>query len=192
MNSILLTPTTTYEETFISIEICIVSLLLLLKTAPAILNCHAWISSKSAQILSLNFRKFAGVQAPRTTLHYTLQEKQSNQSKDHKIQCPRSAANRENQIASYGHHNSSFGYARPKRLFWRPNRAIFHLQALHQSRKSRFFLVLANTGWQCRSTESLNFCSVHLNIIGAGIEWSLREGEKLIGAEITQEFVPGK
>ena len=80
-NSILLTPTTTYEETFISIEICIVSLLLLLKTAPAILNCHAWISSKSAQILSLNFRKFAGGQAPSTTLHYifTREAEQSEQ-----------------------------------------------------------------------------------------------------------------
>jgi hypothetical protein len=47
---------------------------------------------------------------------------------------PLAAINHENQIASYGHQNSSFRYAHPKRLFGHPNRAIFHLQALHQSR----------------------------------------------------------
>ena len=70
INSIPLTPTTTYEETFISIEIYIVSLLLLLKTAPAILNCHAWISNKSAQMLSLNFRNLLGDKPP-VQLHTT-------------------------------------------------------------------------------------------------------------------------
>ena len=78
-----LLPTTTYEETFISIGIYI-SLLLLLKTPPAILNCHAWISSKSAQMLSLNFRNLLG-DKPSVTLYTTdLQEEQSNQNKDHR------------------------------------------------------------------------------------------------------------
>ena len=87
-NPIPLTSTTTYEETFISIEIYIASSLLLLKTAPAILNCHAWISSKSVQMLSLNFLNLLGDKPPVLLCTTDLPEEQTIKAKITKSSVP--------------------------------------------------------------------------------------------------------